>query len=87
VSGEDVDYTDARRVLHVLERDLGVDLDLREAEMPFHVDGRSAQILVDGKRAGNVGQMSEQVQENWELNRPVAGFELEVEVLEESFRD
>ncbi len=86
VSGEDMDYTDARRVLHVLERDLGVYLDLREAEMPFHVDGRSAQILVDGERAGNVGQMSEQVLENWELNRPVAGFELEVEVLEESFR-
>jgi phenylalanyl-tRNA synthetase beta subunit len=55
--------------------------------MPFHADGRSAQILVDGEQAGNVGQMSEQVQENWELNRPIAGFELEVEVLEESFRD
>jgi Phenylalanyl-tRNA synthetase beta subunit len=86
VSGEDVQYTDARRVLHVLERDLGVDLELKEAEMPFHADGRSAQILVDGERAGNVGQMSQQVQENWELDRPVAGFELKVGTLEGRFR-
>jgi phenylalanyl-tRNA synthetase beta chain len=82
VSSTGVDYTDARKALQVLERDLGVELEVRESERTFMKDGRCAEILVEGEEIGFIGQYSDQVMANWELDEPVAGFELYLEKLE-----
>ena len=78
-TGDETDFTDARKILQVLERDLGIDLDVEESVEPFFQDTRSGKVIVDGEEVGFIGQFSEQVLENWELEKPAAGFELDLE--------
>lgn len=78
-TGEETDFTDARKMLQVLERDLGIELEVEEAQKPFFQDARSGLVLVDGEEAGFIGQFSEEVLEKWELEKPAAGFELDLE--------
>ena len=75
---EDADYTDARKALQVLERDLGVELELEAEEFSFMKDGRSAAVILEGERIGFIGEYSSKVCENWDIGRKIAGFELDV---------
>ncbi len=81
ISNSGVNYTDARKTLQVLERDLGVDFEVREAERSFMKEGRCAEILVEGDKIGFIGEYSDQVVENWDLDGSVAGFEIYLEKL------
>ncbi len=81
VSGEEVDYTDVREVLQVLERDLGIDFEVTESRHSSFRKERSGEIICDGKSVGVIGEFSDAVVENWELERPVAGFEMDMEKL------
>ncbi|MFQ3275685.1 MAG: phenylalanyl-tRNA synthetase beta chain, partial [Candidatus Nanohaloarchaea archaeon] len=78
-SGSDVDFTDIREVLQILERDLGIELEVREEEKPFFRQGRSGKILLEGEEIGFIGEFSEEVRENWELEMKTACFELDLE--------
>ena len=78
-TGEETDFTDARKILQVLERDLGIDLEVEESVEPFFQDTRSGKVIVEGKEVGFIGQFSKEVLENWELEKPAAGFELDLE--------
>ncbi len=79
VSDNETDFTDAREVLQVLERDLGVEFEVLADEKEFFETNRSADVFMDGNKIGFIGELSESVLENWELERPVAGFELDLE--------
>jgi len=85
-TGEETDFTDARRILQVLERDLGIELEIREGNQPFFQPARSGKILIEGERAGFIGQFSEEVLGNWELDKPTAGFEIDLEKLNEELK-
>jgi phenylalanyl-tRNA synthetase beta chain len=85
-TGEETDFTDARKMLQVLERDLGIELEVEEAEKPFFQDSRSAAVFLDGEKAGFIGQFSEEVLKNWELEKPGAGFELDLEKINEDLK-
>lgn len=85
-SGANTDFTDAREKLQVLERDLGLEIDVETDERPFFQDSRAGKILVEGKEIGFIGQFSEQILENWELNHPTAGFELDLEKVQEHLK-
>lgn len=81
-AGPDVDYTDAREVLQVLERELGAELEVESSGKNFYIDGRSGELKIDEEVVGHVGELSEAVLENWELSEiTVAAFELDVEKL------
>lgn len=81
ISNSGVNYTDARKALQVLERDLGIDFQVREAEKSFMKEGRCAEILLEGEKIGFIGEYSDQVVENWDLDGSVAGFEIYLEKL------
>lgn len=83
VSDNEADFTDAREVLQVLERDLGVEFEVLADEKEFFETNRSADIFLDGNKIGFIGELSNSVLKNWELERPVAGFELDLEKLME----
>lgn len=75
---EAADYTDARKALQVMERDLGVDLELEAEEFSFMKDDRSAVVILEGERIGFIGEYSGKVSENWDIGRKITGFELDV---------
>lgn len=85
-TGEEIDFTDARKMLQVLERDLGLDMEVKEGQEPFFQDARSGKIIVNGEKIGFIGQFSEDVLENWDIDKPTAGFELDLEMINEELK-
>ncbi len=84
-SGSSVDYTHAREILQVIERELGLEFDVKEGEKGCFRDQRSAEVYIEGEKVGIIGELSEEVLDNWELERPTAGFELDAESLLEHY--
>ena len=74
-----IGYEDAASILDSLFRELGITYQMRKAENPSLIKGRSAEILVRGKRAGIMGEINPLVLEKWNLEKPVVGFELDLE--------
>ena len=83
ISGTDVDFTDIRQVLQVIERDTGFDLKVNESEMPYYTHDRAAEVVKDGETIGHLGEINEDVLDNWELEQKAVALELDVEKLYE----
>ncbi len=77
-------YEDASSVLDALARAFGTGLSLKPTDSPSFMQGRAASILLDKKPAGIVGEVHPQVLNNWNLEKPVAAFELSLEPLKGS---
>jgi phenylalanyl-tRNA synthetase beta chain len=86
ISGPEKDFNNAKKALQVLERDLGIKLEVKEVTIPYHQDARSGKIMLKGEKVGHIGQFSEKVLENWELEQPTAGFELDLEKISENLK-
>ncbi len=86
-SGNSADYTDVRQVLQVLERDLGVEFRIDSGSGNCFDPERSGDIYLGEEKIGIIGEFSSSVIENWDLDRGVAGFELDVEKLLEIIRN
>ena len=86
-SGDETDFTDAREMLQVLERDLGVELDVEESSKPFFQENRSGKIKLGNKTVGFIGQFSENVLNNWDIGKPTSGFELDLEKVQTSLNE
>ena len=81
IAAGEVDYNNARKKLQVIERDLGIDFKLKEASKKFHEPSRSAEIFFENEKIGFIGEYSEEIAENWEIDQRVTGFEIDVEKL------
>jgi phenylalanyl-tRNA synthetase beta chain len=86
-SGEEVDFTDARETLQVLERDLGTYFSVEKSSRPFLKDQRAAEIYMKGESIGFIGEISQDVREDWELDKPVACFEIDLEKIDKNFHN
>ncbi|MDP3639644.1 MAG: phenylalanine--tRNA ligase subunit beta [Nanoarchaeota archaeon] len=75
------DFTEMRQVLDALLLALGVDGKVKESAHPSFLEGRCAEIIVNGKNAGFWGELHPQVLGNWDLLMPVMGLELDAEAL------
>ena len=84
--GDETDFTDAREMLQVLERDLGIELEVKEGQEEFFQEARSGKVLVGGEKIGFIGQFSEEVLEEWDLEKPTTGFELDLEKVNEELK-
>lgn len=85
-SGANADFTDAREKLQVLERDLGLEIEVEPDDKSFFQESRAGKILLNGEEIGFIGQFSEKVLENWELKHASTGFELDLEKVQEELR-
>ncbi|MFP4116138.1 MAG: phenylalanine--tRNA ligase subunit beta [Candidatus Aenigmatarchaeota archaeon] len=79
VSAKQVNYTDLASVVDSLMEMVGAEYELEESDGPLFMESRGAKILVNGEVIGEVGEVHPQVLENWELEKPVAGFELDLD--------
>ncbi|MDY6769023.1 MAG: phenylalanine--tRNA ligase beta subunit-related protein [Candidatus Nanohaloarchaea archaeon] len=77
----DAGFAEVRGVLQTVAKRLGVDIQVREASHGSFQDNRCGTVVIDGEEAGVVGEIDEAVRENWDVEVPVAGFELDVEPL------
>lgn len=77
----DASYEDARGRLQALTQAFGVDLATPPTEHPSFIDGRAADVVIDGTVAGVVGEFHPAVLVEHDLEVPVVGFELELSAL------
>lgn len=81
VAHNSANYSEIKGVLDAVFRAIDVKYEVKEAENPSYISGRCAGIIVAGKSIGFIGEIHPQVLNNWEIEVPVSGFEIELDKL------
>jgi phenylalanyl-tRNA synthetase beta chain len=82
----DADYTKIRQVLDYLMKSLDIKYEIKRAEHPSFIPGRAGMIIVNGKEIGVLGEINPQVLENFGVEMPAVGFEVDLLFLVTFFR-
>ncbi|MFB6192143.1 MAG: phenylalanine--tRNA ligase subunit beta, partial [Haloarculaceae archaeon] len=77
----DASYEDAKAKLSALARAHGVELATPPTEHPSFIDGRAAEVVLDGEPAGVIGEIHPAVLVEHDLELPVAAFEFRLDAL------
>jgi phenylalanyl-tRNA synthetase beta chain len=81
VARHDATYEDAKARLTALCRDFDADLETPPTTHPTFIDGRAAEVVVDGEAVGVIGEVHPRVLVEHDLELPVAAFELRLDAL------
>jgi phenylalanyl-tRNA synthetase beta chain len=73
-------FTEIKQTLEYLGRMANIKITLEEAkEFPRHfIEGRVAEVKIDNKKAGLIGEIHPKILRNWKIKMPVALFEIEI---------
>jgi len=78
VIGDEGNLTYIKAIAEALLRELGVVWEVKPIDHPSFLGGRAAEFIVDGRRLGMVGELHPEVILGFELEHPVAAFELDL---------
>jgi len=74
---KDSSFTEIKAVLQsLLKTDSDIECSTKASSNPIFAQGKTADIIVDGKKVGVIGEIDQQVIENFKIRVPVSGFEL-----------
>jgi phenylalanyl-tRNA synthetase beta chain len=74
---KDSGYTEIKSVLQsLLKTDSNIECKTRTAQDSMFAEGKTADVLVNNKKVGIIGELDQQVIENFKIRVPVSGFEL-----------
>jgi phenylalanyl-tRNA synthetase beta chain len=79
VSNSTVSYEEISSYLDAFMKSLGLNYKMRKGSHKSLIDGRCAEIVVDNKSIGVIGEIHPHVLENWNLEKPAVAFELNVD--------
>ncbi|MDA3836961.1 MAG: phenylalanine--tRNA ligase subunit beta [Nanoarchaeota archaeon] len=73
-------FTDTKQILDYLGTSLGIELTIKEQDKSdtHFIDGRSADILLDEKPIGTIGEIHPKILNNWRIKMPVALLEIDL---------
>lgn len=83
---EGVDYTEVKQILDYIMRMLTLSYETQETEHASFIPGRVASVMVQCKNLGFIGELSPEVLKNFELDMPVACFEIDLSLMAELLR-
>ena len=83
---EKTDFTSIKQVLDYLLRMIDAKYEVRETECSSFIPGRCGRVSVNGKDAAYIGEIAPEVLANWDVNMPVAAFELNLTDLFEAMK-
>ncbi|MFH1592962.1 MAG: phenylalanine--tRNA ligase subunit beta [Candidatus Woesearchaeota archaeon] len=74
-------FTQLKQALEYLFRMLDLKIELKEPEesQSWFIDGRAADVLIDGKKIGAIGEIHPKILKNWRIKMPVGLFEISLE--------
>jgi len=78
----DAAYDDAKARLQALCRAFDADLETPPTSHPTFVDGRTAEVVIDGESVGVIGEVHPKVLVEYDLEVPVAAFEFDLDALQ-----
>jgi len=81
ISDSRVGYEDVAPILDAFLSAAGVKYKLRRAKHSSFIEGRVADVVVDGKTIGFIGEIHPMILKNWQLEMPVAAFEIDLEMI------
>jgi len=81
VCGSGAGYEEAKSRLVSLADDFGAEVRTPPTEHPSFIDGRAANVVLDGDEAGVIGELHPGILEDREILQPVAAFEFEIDAL------
>ncbi|VVB60392.1 Phenylalanine--tRNA ligase beta subunit [uncultured archaeon] len=73
------DFSEIKAILDALFRAFDIKYEVKEKENPTYISGRCAEIIVAGQSVGFIGEIHPQVLNNWQIEMPVAAFEIDVD--------
>jgi phenylalanyl-tRNA synthetase beta chain len=73
-------FTDAKQILDYLNKNFELNLSIEEQEKSetYYIDGRSANIYLDKKIIGTIGEIHPKILKNWKIKMPVSLFEIDL---------
>ena len=78
IAKSDTNFTEAKQALEFIYKSLDKKLEFKAVEHASFIPGRAANVLLDGKVIGVVGEIHPQVLINWGLDTPVSAFEIQL---------
>jgi len=74
-------FTEIKQILEYLAKMTGLVIEFKEpAESPVHfIDGRVAEIYLNNKKIGFLGEIHPKILRNWKIKMPIALFEISLE--------
>ena len=79
---ENADYTKIRQILDYILRNLGIeDYKVQDAKNSSFIDGRFAEVYLNGNLIAKLGEINPVVINNWQLQVPVAALEINLSKL------
>ncbi|MDY6788357.1 MAG: phenylalanine--tRNA ligase subunit beta [Candidatus Nanohaloarchaea archaeon] len=81
-SGKDVNLNSLREEVEGVLEALGIEKEIKETEIPGFIDGRCAEIIVDGESVGHIGEVHPRILNELGIEMPVSGFELDLSRIE-----
>jgi len=74
-------FTQVKQILEYFSKMIGIEIELEESEeFPNHfIDGRVAEIFIENKKIGFIGEIRPKILKNWKLKMPVTLFEIDLE--------
>ncbi len=80
--GAKVNFNDVKADLEAFCNYLGLNLELKESKDPAFIEGRTADIYIDGIKKGIMGEINPEVLLNFSLLEPVSALELRIKKLD-----
>ncbi|MCX6815487.1 MAG: phenylalanine--tRNA ligase subunit beta [Candidatus Aenigmarchaeota archaeon] len=77
-----VSYEDISSVLDAFLRNVGIKYELNALSHSSFIEGRCANISIDKKIVGFVGEVHPKVLNNWKLDKPVVAFEINLDEMQ-----
>jgi phenylalanyl-tRNA synthetase beta chain len=71
-------FTEIREIVDAFMRERVTGYEVVESDDPAFMEGRRADILVNGRKVGVMGELYPQVIVNFGLGQPVVGFEIDL---------
>ncbi|HOL42434.1 MAG TPA: phenylalanine--tRNA ligase subunit beta, partial [Methanospirillum sp.] len=75
------DFSEAYATADALMRELGVSYIPAESSDPAFIPGRAVDMMVDGRKVGIFGEIHPGVLNNFDIDQPVAGIEIDLHLL------
>lgn len=80
-SNANASFTDAKQILESFLANLGLKADVKETEHQSFIPGRVGKIFIGKKEIGIIGEIYPKVLNNWGIEMPVVGFEINLNLL------
>ncbi len=81
-------FTEVRQILEYLFKMMNLDITIKEPDKfpNYFIDGRTAEIILDKKTIGFLGEIHPRILKNWKIKMPVALFEINLEEVFEGLK-